>query len=86
MTICLLFQQLENIQGQYEDLNRLMDGLAQMQPFIESIKDRATESALKDMILALLYLIEDTSNFILNYLSRTGAGMYDSSPICLLCL
>lgn len=45
-----------------------------MQPFIDSVKDRAKEPALNHTILALLHLIEDTSDFIINSMPQPGAG------------
>lgn len=46
-----------------------------MRPFLESVTERAKEKVLKETISALLNLIEDTSNFILNYMSKTTAGI-----------
>ncbi|KAF8596010.1 hypothetical protein BDV93DRAFT_514512 [Ceratobasidium sp. AG-I] len=68
------WEYLEKNQKQHEDLERLLDGLTQMQPFIDSIKDRAKEPALEHVILALLLLIEDTSNYIINSMYQTNAG------------
>lgn len=53
-----------------------MDGLEQMQPFIEAVTERA-ENVLKGTISALLNLIEDASNFILTYLSDKLVGTSD---------
>lgn len=47
-----------------------MEGLGRMQPLIESIIGYAREEVLKNTIVALLHLIEDTSNLIINYLSQ----------------
>lgn len=45
-----------------------------MQPFIDSVKGRATEAALEHVIISLLLLIEDTSNYIINSMNRTSTG------------
>lgn len=62
------------MQKQHEDLQRLLDGLAQMQPFIDAVKKRANESVLEHIILRLLHLIEDTSNYIINSMHQTSTG------------
>ncbi|KAF8598901.1 hypothetical protein BDV93DRAFT_321708 [Ceratobasidium sp. AG-I] len=67
------WEHLEKLQGQHDSLEKLIGGLAQLRPFIESVKSRAKD-VLKDTIVALLYLIEDASNFIINYVSRTCAA------------
>ncbi|KAF8605751.1 hypothetical protein BDV93DRAFT_543347, partial [Ceratobasidium sp. AG-I] len=67
-------QYLEKLQKQHEDLQRLIDGLTQMQPFIDSIKHRTKEAALEHVIHSLLLLIEDTCNFIVNSMHQTSAG------------
>ncbi|KAF8596008.1 hypothetical protein BDV93DRAFT_500786, partial [Ceratobasidium sp. AG-I] len=68
------WEYLEKMQKQHEDLRRLLDGLAQIQPFIDAVKKRATEAALEHVILALLWLIEDTSNYIINSMHRTSTA------------
>lgn len=45
-----------------------------MQPFIEAVTELAEEIVLKGAIFALLNLIEDTSNYILTYLSDNVVG------------
>lgn len=77
---------LEKAQGEYDNLKRLIGGLDQMLPFVELVRDRAKESVLKDTILALLYLVEDVSNFVINYLSDTNTGLYPSGGIYSWCL
>ncbi|KAF8605748.1 hypothetical protein BDV93DRAFT_506822 [Ceratobasidium sp. AG-I] len=68
------WEYLEKLQEQHEDLQRLIDGLTQMQPFINSVRDRAKEAALDRVVLGLLQLIEDTSNYIINSMNQTNAG------------
>ncbi|KAF8600074.1 hypothetical protein BDV93DRAFT_511135 [Ceratobasidium sp. AG-I] len=68
------WEYLEKVQDEHDDLRRLITGLEHMRPFIESVKGRAKEAALKHTTLALLYLIEDTSNSVINYVSRASAG------------
>ncbi|KAF8594663.1 hypothetical protein BDV93DRAFT_159998, partial [Ceratobasidium sp. AG-I] len=70
----MAWEHLEKIQEQHEDLQRLIDGLKQMQPFIDSVKNYAKEAVLKPIILALLLLIEDASNYIINSMHQTSAG------------
>lgn len=53
-----------------------MEGLVGMQDFIEAVKGRAKEQVLLKTIDALLRLLRDTCNFIINTLSQTDAGMY----------
>lgn len=67
-------QLLETAQKCHDDLQTLMDGLEQMQPFIRAVMEHAKENVLKGTISALLNLIEDASNFILTYLSDSVAG------------
>ncbi|KAF8598914.1 hypothetical protein BDV93DRAFT_512070 [Ceratobasidium sp. AG-I] len=67
------WQDLEKVQGQHDSLEKLINGMAQLRPFIESVKSRAKD-VLKDTIGALLYLIEDASNFIINYVSKTSVA------------
>ena len=67
-------QYLEKLQKQHEDLQRLVHGLAQIQPFIDLIKNHAKEAALQHVILALLLVIEDTCNFIINSMYQTNTG------------
>ncbi|KAF8593484.1 hypothetical protein BDV93DRAFT_612218, partial [Ceratobasidium sp. AG-I] len=67
------WEYLEKAQGDYDSLKRLIDGLEQMLPFIESVQGQAKEDGLKQAILALLHMIEDVSNFVINYLSGTNA-------------
>ncbi|KAF8598953.1 hypothetical protein BDV93DRAFT_547156, partial [Ceratobasidium sp. AG-I] len=68
------WEHLEKIQGQHDDLQQLINGLESILPFIESVKSRARENILKHTVLALVYLIEDTSNFVISYLSRSNTG------------
>ncbi|KAF8600055.1 hypothetical protein BDV93DRAFT_511122 [Ceratobasidium sp. AG-I] len=67
------WEHLEKLEGQHDSLQDLISGLAQLSPFIESVKNRAKE-VLQDTIMAILYLMEDTSNFIINYVSQMGVG------------
>ncbi|KAF8595954.1 hypothetical protein BDV93DRAFT_514527 [Ceratobasidium sp. AG-I] len=68
------WEHLEKIQKQHEDLKRLLDGLTQMQPFIDAVKNRAQEEVLEHVVLGLLKLIEDALNYIINSMHRTSAG------------
>ncbi|KAF8598899.1 hypothetical protein BDV93DRAFT_478129, partial [Ceratobasidium sp. AG-I] len=68
------WEHLEKIQGQHDDLQRLISGLEEILPFIESVKGRARENVLQDTIVSLLHLVEDASNFIISDVSRSGAG------------
>ncbi|KAF8596004.1 hypothetical protein BDV93DRAFT_80081 [Ceratobasidium sp. AG-I] len=65
---------LEKIQKQHEDLERLINGLTQMRPFIDSLRKRAREAALEHVVFGLLKLIEDVANYIINSMHQTSAG------------
>ncbi|KAF8595292.1 hypothetical protein BDV93DRAFT_528805 [Ceratobasidium sp. AG-I] len=60
---------------------RIVDGLMQMRPFIESVKHRLKETNLRSTILSLLGLIEDISNFIIGHLSDTAAAQLLHIPL-----
>lgn len=85
IVVFLGLKYLEKSQGQYDSLKRLIGGLDQMLPFVESVRGRAKEKVLIDIILMLLYLIEDVSIFVINYLSDTNTGMHPGHHICLRC-
>ena len=70
-------QCLEKVQGQHDSLEKLINGPAQLRPFIDSVKSRAKD-VLRDTIGALLYLIEDTSNCIINYVLQANLGSYNN--------
>lgn len=56
-------------------MRKLLDGLEKMLPFIDFLKEHATNNLLTNTITALLNLIEDSSNFMIGYLSKGAAGM-----------
>lgn len=76
---------LEKAQREYDSLKRLISGLDRVLPFIESVQGRVKENVLKDTVLALLDLMEDVSNFVINYLSHANAGAYPFSRIFVQC-
>lgn len=62
-------------------MQRLMDGLKRMLPFLDLVKDYSKESLLGETISALLNLLEDTSNFIISQFLDKAAGMSQLSLI-----
>jgi hypothetical protein len=60
-------------------MQKLIDGLNRILPFLDSIKPHSKETRLRETISALLNLIEDTSNFIVGYMSDTTVGMCPSA-------
>ncbi|KAF8602950.1 WD40 repeat-like protein [Ceratobasidium sp. AG-I] len=76
--VCAMaWEHLEKLQQLHDDLRKLLGGLDRMVPFIDFVKEHAKNSLLGNTINALLNLIEDASNFMIEYLS-------DSAPIRLL--
>lgn len=63
------------MQQLHDDMRKLLDGLEKMLPFIDFLKEHATNNLLTDTITALLNLIEDSSNFMIAYLVKNTAGM-----------
>jgi hypothetical protein len=57
-----------------ETIERLVEGLSSILPFVEIVKKVATLSHLQKTIVALLNLIEDASRFITEYKLDGGAG------------
>jgi O-antigen/teichoic acid export membrane protein len=60
-------------------MQKLIDGLDRILPFLDSVKQHSRETRLRGTISALLNLIEDTSNFIVGYMSDTVVGMFPST-------
>ncbi|KAF8598067.1 hypothetical protein BDV93DRAFT_353588 [Ceratobasidium sp. AG-I] len=65
----MVWERLEKLQRLHDDLRKLLGGLERMIPFIEFVKEHATNNLLGGTVTGLLNLIEDASNFILGYLS-----------------
>lgn len=66
-------QQLEKVEQLHADFRKLLEGLDRMVPFVEFVREYAMNKLLGDTVTALLNLVEDSSNFILEYLSGSSA-------------
>ncbi|KAF8598058.1 hypothetical protein BDV93DRAFT_478792, partial [Ceratobasidium sp. AG-I] len=67
----MVWEHLEKLQQLHDDLRQLLEGLERMFEVVEFVKEYATNSLLGNTITALLNLIEDSSNFMLGYFSKS---------------
>jgi hypothetical protein len=67
-------QKLEQQEQCDETVERLVEGLSSILPFVKIVKKVARLSHLQKTVVALLNLIEDASRFIMEYNLDGGAG------------
>ncbi|KAF8595290.1 hypothetical protein BDV93DRAFT_515116 [Ceratobasidium sp. AG-I] len=76
------WEHLEEFQRLHDDMQRLINGLTRIIPFLDFVKEHSKESLLEGTISALLDFIEDVSSFVIVYLSNTPTGAVSILATC----
>ncbi|QRV85321.1 WD40 repeat protein [Ceratobasidium sp. AG-Ba] len=68
------WEHIEEIQRNHQDIQKLVNGLGRIMPFLESVREHSKEARLQGTVTSLLNLIEDVSNFITGYMTHSVVG------------
>ncbi|QRW13889.1 hypothetical protein RhiLY_12888 [Ceratobasidium sp. AG-Ba] len=75
------WEHIESIQRNYQEMDRLVNGLDRMMPFLELVRKNSRESRLIGTVTNVLNLIEDVSNFVTGYMANTAPGRALRNPL-----
>ncbi|QRV99392.1 WD40 repeat protein [Ceratobasidium sp. AG-Ba] len=75
------WEHIEEIQRNHQDIQKLVNGLGRIMPFLESVREHSKEARLQGTVTSLLNLIEDVSNFITGYMTHSVVGRTLRNPL-----